>query len=90
MAAMVGILAIKSGCAGNETVFSRRDVRVVVVKRRQRANDTAHDRHRVGVAAETAEEVVDLVMDHGLWWVMVLSNKASFDRRDGSSPCSSR
>jgi hypothetical protein len=40
------------------------DIGGVVVKRRQRADDAAHDRHRMRVAAETAIERRELVVHH--------------------------
>ena len=51
---------------GDEPVFGGIDVGVVVVEGRQRTHDTTHDRHGVGVAPEPTEEVVDLVVDHGV------------------------
>jgi hypothetical protein len=40
------------------------DVGGVVIERRQRADHAAHDSHRVGVAAETGEEPVHLLVHH--------------------------
>ena len=40
------------------------DVGRVVIEGRQRADDAAHDRHRVGVAAEAGEEAAHLLVDH--------------------------
>jgi len=51
---------------GDQPVFGRIDVGVVVVEGRQRTDYATHDRHRVGVAPEATEEIVDLVVDHGV------------------------
>ena len=40
------------------------DVGGVVIEGRHGADDAAHDRHRVGVAAEAGEEPVHLLVDH--------------------------
>ena len=40
------------------------DVGAVVVEGRQRAHQAGHDRHRVGVAAEAAQEELHLLVDH--------------------------
>jgi hypothetical protein len=37
-----------------------------VIECRQRAHSADHDRHRVGVTAEAAEELVELVVQHGV------------------------
>jgi hypothetical protein len=42
------------------------DVGAVVVEGRQRAHRAHHDRHRVGVAAEAREELVELLVQHGV------------------------
>ncbi len=42
------------------------DVGGVVIERRQRADGCDHDRHRMGVAAETLEEPRHLLVDHGV------------------------
>ena len=42
------------------------DVGAVVIKGRQRPDDAAHDRHRVGVAAEPAIEGRQLLVQHGV------------------------
>ena len=39
---------------------------ILVVERRQRADDTDHHRHRVRVATEAAEQILDLLMHHGV------------------------
>ena len=38
----------------------------VMIKRCQRSGDTAHNGHRVRVAAETVEQTRDLLVDHGM------------------------
>ena len=40
------------------------DIGRIMIKCRQRADDTAHDRHWVGVAAETAVECRQLLVQH--------------------------
>ena len=42
------------------------DVRRVVIERGQRAHSADHDRHRVRVTTEAAEELVKLVVQHGV------------------------
>jgi hypothetical protein len=42
------------------------DVGRVVIEGRQGADHAAHDRHRVGVAAETGEEPAHLLVHHGV------------------------
>ena len=62
---MVGILAISRWLAISRC--SRIvDVGGVVIEGRQRADHAAHDRHRMGVAAEAAEEARQLLMHHGV------------------------
>jgi len=41
-----------------------RDIRTVVIERRHGAHDAGHDRHRVRIAAEPAEEVHHLLVQH--------------------------
>ena len=42
------------------------DIQGVVIERGQRAGDTAHDRHRVGVTAKRVEQTGNLLVDHGM------------------------
>ncbi|KPM74604.1 hypothetical protein AOG27_20965, partial [Pseudoalteromonas lipolytica] len=42
------------------------DVHVVVIEGGQATHHAAQDRHRMGIATEALEEVVDLVVDHGV------------------------
>ena len=51
---------------GDLTVLGIIDVQRVVVEGRQRANYATHDGHRMGIAAETVEEVANLLMHHGV------------------------
>ena len=54
IAAIVGILAI-SRCEVDQPVVRIEDVEAVVVEGRQRPDDAAHHRHRVGIAPEPAK-----------------------------------
>ena len=47
-------------------VFRIVDVRAVVVERRQSTNQAGQDGHGVGVTAETAQEELHLLVDHGV------------------------
>ncbi|MNS78839.1 hypothetical protein D3C72_1124700 [compost metagenome] len=51
---------------GDFAVLRVIDVQRVVVERRQGADHTAHDGHRVGVAAEAVEEGLQLLVNHGV------------------------
>ncbi|OIQ66447.1 hypothetical protein GALL_519800 [mine drainage metagenome] len=42
------------------------DIKAVVVEGRHRADHAHHRRHRVAVAAEATEEIVDLLVQHGV------------------------
>ena len=52
--------------AGDLALARIGDVGRVVIEGRQRAHHAAHDRHRMGVAAEAAEEGRELLMHHGV------------------------
>ncbi len=51
---------------GDFTVLGIIDVQRVVVESGQGAHYTAHDGHRVGITAETVEEVANLLVHHGV------------------------
>ena len=51
---------------GDVAVLGVGDVGAVVVEGRQCANQAGHDGHRVRVAAETAQEELHLLVDHGV------------------------
>ena len=61
----------------------------VVIEGRQRADHAAHDRHRVGVAAEAAIEGRQLLVHHGVAGDRVGEVVAASSLL-GSSPFSSR
>jgi hypothetical protein len=50
----------------NQPVLGLREVHVVVIEGRQRPHHAAHDRHRMGISAETAEEELHLFVQHGV------------------------
>ena len=52
--------------AGNGALLGIIDVSAVVIKRGQRANDADHNGHWVRIAAETVEETVHLLVQHGV------------------------
>jgi fatty acid-binding protein DegV len=64
------------------------DVGRVVIEGRQRADHAAHDRHRVRVAAEAAEEAMNLLVHHGVAGDACV--EVAFCAWVGSSPFSSR
>ena len=49
---------------GDQPVLRIEDVEAVVVEGRERADDAAHHRHRMGVAAEAAIDRVQLLVQH--------------------------
>ncbi len=51
---------------GDFAVLRIIDVQGVVVEGGEGADDAAHDRHRVGVTAETVEEALELLVNHGV------------------------
>jgi len=50
--------------AGNHPLGRIVDVGTVMIKGRQRADDAAHDRHRVGIAAEALVKAAQLFVHH--------------------------
>jgi len=52
--------------AGDAAMVGIGNVGRVVIEGRERADDTAHDRHGVRIAAETAIELHQLLMQHGV------------------------
>ena len=48
----------------NHAVLRIADIERVVIERRQGADHTAHHRHRVGIAAEPAQEGLHLFVNH--------------------------
>ena len=51
---------------GNHSMLRIVNVQRVVIKRRQRANNAAHDCHWVGIGPKAFEETAQLLVDHGV------------------------